>query len=65
MVVLDRHRPRLHLRPDQSGIVDIRHERAANKRDRPQYLPVHIHVDCAVDYLRSQLFIPPFYETFG
>ena len=65
MVLLHSHRPSFHLHSDQSGLVDIRHERAADKRDRPQYLPLHIHVDCAVDYLRSQLFIPTFYETFG
>ena len=65
MVLLHSHRPSFHPHSDQSGLVDIRHERAADKRDRPQYLPVHIHVDFAVDYLRTQLFISAFCETFG
>jgi hypothetical protein len=58
------HYPGFHLRSVQSGFVYIRHERAADQRQRPQYLFFRIYFDCSIDRLRTQLLLSARYETY-
>jgi hypothetical protein len=58
------HCPGFHLHSDQSGFLDIRHERAANQRDGKKYTFFRLHVDRAVDFVRTEFLSTAFHEAY-